>query len=283
MRIERLIMMVLGIALLRAWWQLYRRRIKGWWKRTKDHLPRHWQPKSPADCPRCQSEGEVETEVLPAESVPYGERKSQRGRNKQLDTQGWACPNEACDLFGETDAKRHALIGHGKIGRDKTIQRWKCQVCETTFSCRKGTPLYYTKTDPAEMAEALWWLAEGVDISVLERKTGYQEATLTTWLNRAGEHGARWHAMTFRNLTFDLIQMDELYAKVKAAETARWLWLGIDPVSKALPALHLGGRRGEDAYSLVHKLKQRLHPNCVPAFTTDGLRTYFYAVTAHFG
>jgi len=122
-----------------------------------------------------------------------------------------------------------------------------------------------------------------VDVSVLERKTGYQEATLGKWLNRAGEHCARWHALTFRHLTFDLIQMDELYAKVKDADVARWLWLAIDPVSKALPALHLGGRRAEDAYSLVHELKRRLHPACVPAFTTDGLRAYFHAVTAHFG
>jgi IS1 family transposase len=143
--------------------------------------------------------------------------------------------------------------------------------------------VYYTRTDPAEIAEALWWLAEGVDISDLERKTGYQETTLRKWLNRAGKHGARWQALTFRNLTIDLIQMDELYAKVKDADGARGLWSVIDPVSKALPALHLGGRRSEDAYSLVHELKGRLHPACVPAFTTDGLRAYFHAVTAHFG
>jgi transposase-like protein len=282
-RIERLIIMLLGVALLQAWWKLYRGKVKRWWKRTKDRMPRHWQPKSPADCPRCQGGEENEEVVLPVETRPYAERKSQRGRKKQLDTHGWACPNEGCDLFGETDGQRHALVGHGKIGHDKSIQRLKCQICETTFSSRKGTPLYYTKTDPAEIADALWWLAEGVDISVLERKTGYQEATLRKWLNRAGIHCARWHALTFRNLTFDLIQMDELYAKVKESDVARWLWLAIDPVSKTLPALHLRGRRAEDAYSLVHELKRRLHPRCVPAFTTDGLRAYFHAVTAHFG
>ena len=133
------------------------------------------------------------------------------------------------------------------------------------------------------IAEALWWLAEGVDISVLVRRFGYHEETLAQWLNRAGEHGAQWHAQMFLNLSFDLIQMDELYAKAKDEEKARWLWLAIDPVSKALPALHLGGRRAADAYHLVHDLKQRLHPDCVPAFTTDGLRAYFHAVTAHFG
>jgi hypothetical protein len=87
-RNERLIIMVLGIVLLRAWWQLHRRRIKRWWKRTKDGLPRHWQPKSPADCPRCQDEGEIEAVVLRAETRPYAERKSRRGRKKQLDTHG---------------------------------------------------------------------------------------------------------------------------------------------------------------------------------------------------
>lgn len=98
-----------------------------------------------------------------------------------------------------------------------------------------------------------------------------------------GEHSARWHERLFQNLSITLIQMDELYAKVRGVEDARWLWLAIDPKSKALLALHLGLRRSDNAYTLVHKLKRCLHPGCVPAFTTDGLRSYFYAVTAHFG
>ncbi len=118
---------------------------------------------------------------------------------------------------------------------------------------------------------------------VLVRKTGHCERTLTTWLNRMGEHSARWHKALFRDLSIALIQMDEWYAKVRGVEDARWLWLAIDPKSKALLALHLGLRRSEDAYTLVHKLKKCLHANGVPAFTTDGLRSYFYAVTAHFG
>src|SRR5438552_3728574 len=57
----------------------------------------------------------------------------------------------------------------------------------------------------------------------------------------------------------------------------------MDPVSKAIPSLHLGARKADDANALVHELKHRLAPNCVPAFTTDGLRAYFYALTAHLG
>ena len=64
---------------------------------------------------------------------------------------------------------------------------------------------------------------------------------------------------------------------------ARWLWLAIDPISKVIPTLHLGRRRNVDAYTLLHQLKTRLAPDCVPIFLSDGFRAYFYAITAHFG
>jgi hypothetical protein len=38
-----------------------------------------------------------------------------------------------------------------------------------------------------------------------------------------------------------------------------------------------------DAQLFVHELWQRLAPGAPPVFTTDGLRLYFYALTAHFG
>lgn len=161
-RIDRVIILVLGMALVQAWW-----------KRVKDRLPRHWRPKTPTDCPSCRLEAQSEMQVEPREHpAPYGASKSARGRKKQLNTEGWACPNTICKYYGETEASRHALIGHGKIGREKTIQRLKCAACETTFSSRKGTPLYYIKTEPEMIAEVLWWLAEGVDISVLVRRSG---------------------------------------------------------------------------------------------------------------
>jgi hypothetical protein len=80
-----------------------------------------------------------------------------------------------------------------------------------------------------------------------------------------------------------VLQLDELYTRVRGSASARWLWLASDPVSKAIPSLHVGGRTKQDALALVHDLKSRLQPQHIPAFLTDGLRTYFYALTAHFG
>jgi hypothetical protein len=42
------------------------------------------------------------------------------------------------------------------------------------------------------------------------------------------------------------VQMDELYARVRDNPKARWLWVAIDPVTKAIPSIHLGGRKHED-------------------------------------
>ena len=47
---------------------------------------------------------------------------------------------------------------------------------------------------------------------------------------------------------------------------------------------HAGGGRSQDmAYRVVHELKGRLRSGCIPVFSTDGLKHYFYALTAHFG
>ena len=34
---------------------------------------------------------------------------------------------------------------------------------------------------------------------------------------------------------------------------------------------------------MLHQLKQRLAPDCIPIFTSDQLRSYFTALTSHFG
>jgi IS1 family transposase len=138
------------------------------------------------------------------------------------------------------------------------------------------------KTDQGHVILVLMLLAEGCDISVLVRCSGHGEATITRWLECVGKHSSTLHDRIFRDLLLALVQMDELYCRVRRTGKM-WLWLAIDPVTKILPSLHLGSRKNEDAMTLTHDLKLRLKSDCVPAFTTDGLRGYFYAITAHFG
>jgi len=273
---------VIGIIVWR-WWRKYRVQIRRWWQKQEASGPRQWHPKSENACPGCQNDLHVTVVRVNQAVEPYRNQKRKAGKPKQLSTEGYACPCRECAYFGVTREEVHGLVGYGKIGKGKNIQRWRCQACRTTFSCRRGTVLYYLKSDPAQVEQVLWFLAEGVDLSVLVRYTGRQEATVSRWLERAGRQSAGWHSVLFQGLKLALVQMDELCVRVRGLEQRRWLWLAIDPVSKALPSLHLGARKAEDAYALVHDLKYRLAEDCVPAFTTDGLRSYFYARTAHFG
>jgi len=209
--------------------------------------------------------------------------KSRRGAPKRIDTEGFACPNALCPYFGITDAQIHALVGDGKHGQAERIQTFRCQACRTTFTARRQTPLYHLKTPSHQIGMVLSALAEGLDTSAAERVFGYRQATITTWLTRAGEHSQTLHGRYFENLHLPHLQLDELRTRLRNAKQVLWLWLAIDPRTKILPVLQLGPRTQHMAHLLIHSLRQSLAPGCLPLFTSDGLNLYFYALTAHFG
>jgi hypothetical protein len=213
---------------------------------------------------------QVEVVQRQGEVVAWSARKSKRGKPKTVNTQGYACPNRACEYHGIGEAEVHGVVGYGK---DNGIQRLKCQACRKVITSRWGTPLYDLKSDPQHIALVLWCLVEGVDASVLVGYTGRSDATIARWLERMGQHRQHWHNALFRHLTLAVVQMDERYPRVRSTGSACWVWLAMDPVSKAIPSLHVGGRTRTDAFTLVHDLKLRLQSSWVPAITTDGLRS----------
>ena len=151
------------------------------------------------------------------------------------------------------------------------------------FSARRDTPLYHLKTPSEQVAMVLSALAEGLDASAAERVFGYRQATITTWLTRAGNHAQTLHERIFCHLQLPHLQLDELRTRLRCATQVVWLWLAIDPLTKILPVLELGPRTQHMAHRMIHSLRQRLAPGCLPLFTSDGLNLYFYALTAHFG
>jgi IS1 family transposase len=151
------------------------------------------------------------------------------------------------------------------------------------FSARRHTPLYRLKTPSYQIGMVLSALAEGLDPSAAERVFGYRQATITTWLTRAGEHAKTLHERSFRNLHIPHLQLDEIRTRFRRSTQVLWLWLAIDPCTKLLPVLQLGPRTQHMAHSVIHSLRQILAPGCLPLFTSDGLNVYFYALTAHFG
>jgi transposase-like protein len=145
------------------------------------------------------------------------------------------------------------------------------------------TPLYRLKTASQRVGEVLTALAEGLSVAAAVRVFGHRHATITTWVTRAGEHSATLHSHWLRNLDLPHIQLDELRTRLRSRAHILWLWVAVDPISKLLVVLHLGSRTQDKAHRLVHELRERLAPGCIPVETSDGLNQYFYALTAHFG
>src|SRR5262249_23661500 len=144
-------------------------------------------------------------------------------------------------------------------------------------------PLYRLKPPSQKVAMVLSALAEGLDPSAASRVFGLRQATITTWLARAGEHAQTLHTHDFSTLQLPHVQLDELRTSLRRCPQVLWLWLAIDPRTKILPVLELGPRTQHMAHRLVHSLRLYLAPGCLPLFTSDGLNLYFYALTAHFG
>ena len=58
----------------------------------------------------------------------------------------------------------------------------------------------------------------------------------------------------------------------------------MEVTTKIVPVIRLGPRTLAVAQEVVHELHQRMQTGQpLPVFSTDGLRLYFYALTAHFG
>ena len=249
-------------------------------RRTMFH--RLLRPRTPLDCPICRlcSPG---VKPAPVPVRPWSEVKSRRGAPKRVNTDGFACPNPQCAYCGITDAHLHALVGDGRHGRTERIQTFRCQACHSTFTSRRNTPLYRLKTPSHQIAMVLSALAEGLDSSAAERVFGYRQATITTWLARAGQHAQTLHQRFFCHLRLPHLQLDELRTRLRSATQILWLWLAIDPLTKILPVLYLGPRTQNMAHTVIHTLRESLASGCLPLFTSDGLNLYFYALTAHFG
>ncbi len=242
------------------------------------------KPRTPADCPQCRQGARSPSASPSLPSVrPWRELKSRRGAPKRIATTGFSCPNRACSYYAITDPQIHALVGDGTHGKHERIQPFRCQACGTTFTSRRATPLYRLRTPSLRVAEVLTAVAEGLSVAATVRVFGHSEGAITTWLTRAGEHSAALRDRSVHHLHLPHLQLDELRTRLRDRANVLWLWVGLDPLTKLIPVLHLGSRTQDAAHAVVHELGQRLAPSCLPVFTSDGLNLYFYALTAHFG
>lgn len=128
------------------------------------------------------------------------------------------CPNLACPSRGK--------VGAGNLRvHDSLRNRWRCTVCKTTFSGRKGTVLYGLKTDPQIVGWVVALLAYGCPTQAIVAAFGLDERTVALWKKRAGQHCEAVHdALVQTPQTLGQVQADEIRVRCQK----RWIvWLAM--------------------------------------------------------
>jgi IS1 family transposase len=172
--------------------------------------------------------------------------------------------------------------GHPNGGRWRQLQ---CIVCGQCF--------YGQKAAAETIWQALKALAEGLDIRATARVFDLDPNTVERWLGQAAAHMEAVSAYLIHDLALTQVQVDELWALLGRRDDndageekqrgQRWVWAGIDPVSKLMLGYVVGDRSLECAQRLIHMIAALLAPGCVPLFISDGWSAYGTALLTHFG
>lgn len=136
-------------------------------------------------------------------------------------------------------------------------------------------------------------LVEGASLRATARILDVSYNAVLQYLPHVGRACAVYQDRIFRNLSSQLIQIDEIWSFVhtrrnNVTEEGRllgrgdcWTFVALDPVSKIIPCWKVGARTYENAYAFIGDLYNRLASRI--QLTSDGYRAYRQVVEEHFG
>src|SRR5689334_10665046 len=141
-------------------------------------------------------------------------------------------------------------------------------------------------------------MVQGLGIRATARVFEVAPTTVLQWLVEAAEQLRAFFASFLCDLHLEQLQLDELYAVLRAFKTGEInedqamkrlerspsrVWTAMDPASKLLVVVDVGSRTLAMAQRVVHQVTRVLAPGCVPLVLTDGLKDYGTALLTHFG
>jgi len=145
-----------------------------------------------------------------------------------------------------------------------------------------------------KQAQIIAALIEGNSIRATARMVNVSKDTVLKLQVEAGYASADYQDRTFRGLTCERVQCDEVwafcYAKQKNVPAQKqghfgygdvWTWTAIDAQTKLIPSFTVGNRDAASARILIEDLAGRLKNRI--QLTTDGHRAYLEAVEGAFG
>ena len=216
-------------------------------------------------------------------------------RPREVDTSLHFCPHATCDYRGWRGLGNLRANGHPSGG---PWRQFHCTACEGYFLETHGTLLHGKHAAVELIVRVLACLAEGLGMRATARVFEVDPNTVLSWLVEAAEQLRAFSAYFLCDLHLAQLQLDELYAVLRAVKdgdlsedeairrlerSPYWVWTAMDPTSKLLVVVDVGGRTLAMAQRVVHQVTRVLAPGCVPLFLTDGLKDYGTALLTHFG
>ena len=227
--------------------------------------------------------------------VPPDPMPSTHRRPRAVDTSRHFCPHGHCDYRGWLGLGNLRANGHPSGG---PWRQFYCTACDGFFPEHHGTIFHGKHAEVDLIVRVLACLAEGLGIRATARVFEVAPNTVLQWLTEAAEHLRAFSAYFLCDLHLEQLQLDELYAVLRDLKAGKisddeaitrlerspsWVGTAMDPTSKLLVVVDVGGRTLAMAQRVVHQVTQMLAPNCVPLFLTDGFKDYATALLTHFG
>lgn len=153
----------------------------------------------------------------------------------------------------------------------------------------------YQRIPSAKLALILAALVEGAAINSICRMFRVGKPNVLRFLCEVGKAAEDWHNRNFRSLSVRRIECDEQWAYVhthkermtkekKSRNPNRgdcWLWVAIDPDSKAVVSWLTGKRTAQAARAFAFDMAARIEGRT--QITTDPLNSYQFAIPEAFG
>ncbi len=216
-------------------------------------------------------------------------------RPREVDTSRHCCPHPDGAYRGWRGLNNLRANGH------PNGSQWRpCQytACEGYFPEHHGTIFHGKQTAVELIVRVLACLAEGLGIRATARVFEVAPNTVLQWLAEAAEQLRAFSASFLCNLHLEQLQLDELYALLRAFKAGEitdeeaiarlerspyWVWTAMDPTSTLLVVVDVGCRTLAMAQHVVHQVSRVLAPGCVPRCLTDGLKDDGTALLTHVG
>jgi transposase-like protein len=187
-----------------------------------------------------------------------------------MDPRTQFCHNHKCHARGK--AGKGNIVIHSQKER-----RYKCTLCNATFSETKGTPFFRLKTAAEVVTIVLTLLCHGCPIQAIVAAFGFDERTVAGWLSRAGGHCQKVHEHLVQQGGIDLrhVQADEMWVKMVGGRV--WMAMAMSVPSR----LWLGGvispKRDLVLITTLVKMVRSCGKSLAILVCVDGLASYVTA------